>query len=113
MDVTDADGNVIDTVEGVEVNADGQFESTWTVPEGTDAGDLTVTATDDSDGDISGSATLTITDGPGPAGDRDDDGGLAVTGAGGVMLLTGLSALLLLAGAAGLYIARSRRNSAG
>ena len=111
VEVTDADGNVIDALEGVEVDADGQFEATWTVPEGVDAGELTITATDDSDGDISGSATLTITDGVGPAGDRDDEGGLAVTGAGGIMLLAGLSALLLMAGA-GLYIARSRRNSA-
>ncbi|MGQ7789001.1 hypothetical protein SD455_16660, partial [Nesterenkonia sp. K-15-9-6] len=61
VDITDADGNVIDTIEGVEVGDDGTFTVEWTVPEGTEPGELTVTATDDEDPDVTASDTVTVT----------------------------------------------------
>ncbi|MFD1345605.1 hypothetical protein, partial [Nesterenkonia halotolerans] len=112
--VTDADGNVVDTIDGVEVDDNGQFVATWTVPEGTDPGEFTVTAADDSDGDIADSAVLTVTDGVATAGESpeadDDDGFLARTGAAGIWLLSGLSVLLLLAGGTALVM-RHRMSS--
>ncbi len=75
MEITDEDGNVIDTIEGVEVDQDGSFEVEWTVPEGTEPGSLTVTATDDEDPEVSASASLVVVD-PAPdveAGEIDID----------------------------------------
>ncbi|GAA1176342.1 hypothetical protein GCM10009674_11440 [Nesterenkonia xinjiangensis] len=60
--ITDADGNEIGTIEGVEVDGEGNFTVDWTVPEGTDPGELTITATDDEDPEVNASGTVTVTD---------------------------------------------------
>ena len=62
VEITDADGNVIDTLTEVPTDGEGNFATDWTVPEGIDPGELTVTATDDTDPEASDSATLTIGD---------------------------------------------------
>ncbi|MGJ9424374.1 choice-of-anchor G family protein [Nesterenkonia halotolerans] len=69
IEITDEDGDVIGTIEDVEVNDDGEFTQGWTVPEGTQPGDLTVTA-EDEEGN-SASAPLVIV---GDGGSGDDDG---------------------------------------
>ena len=112
--VTDAEGNIIGTIEAVDVDENGEFVTAWTVPDDTTPGELTVTATDDSDGDITGSAVLSVADGVATAGESpesNDDGGLlARTGAASIWLLGGLSILLLLAGSTAL-IMRKRMSS--
>jgi len=69
IDITNEDGDTIGTIEDVEVDDDGEFTQDWTVPEGADPGDLTVTA-EDEDGN-SASAPLEIV-GAGGAGDDED-----------------------------------------
>ncbi len=68
IEITDESGDVIGTIEDVEVNDDGEFTEEWTVPEGTEPGDLTVTA-EDEEGN-SASAPLVIV-GDGGSGDED------------------------------------------
>ena len=67
--VTDADGNEIATIEGVEVDDNGEFSTDWDVPADTDAGTYTVTATDTETPEISGSAEVTVTE----SSDADTD----------------------------------------
>jgi len=69
IEITDEDGDVIGTIDDVEVDENGEFTQEWTVPEGTNPGDLTVTA-EDEDGN-SASAPLEIV-GAGGAGDEED-----------------------------------------
>jgi len=69
IEITDENGDVIGTIDDVEVDENGEFTQEWTVPEGTDPGDLTVTA-EDEDGN-SASAPLEIV-GAGGAGDEED-----------------------------------------
>ncbi|WP_202923275.1 hypothetical protein, partial [Nesterenkonia haasae] len=109
--ITDADGNVVGTIEGVDVEQDGTFAVTWTVPEDTEPGDLTVTATDDSDSDITDSATLSVVVGADATGESTDSDGLARTGVGTMWLVVGLSLLLLLAGTTAL-VAKKRAKAA-
>ncbi|WP_255316461.1 hypothetical protein [Nesterenkonia sp. Act20] len=68
IEITDENGDVIGTIEDVEVNDDGEFTEEWTVPEGTEPGDLTVTAADEEGN--SASAPLVIV-GDGGSGDED------------------------------------------
>ncbi|KUG59852.1 hypothetical protein AVL63_12385 [Nesterenkonia jeotgali] len=70
--ITDEDGDVIGTIEDVQVDEDGDFSQDWTVPEGTDPGDLTIIAEDDEGN--SAEAILVIVDGTGPDGDEGPDG---------------------------------------
>ncbi|MDZ5079128.1 choice-of-anchor G family protein, partial [Nesterenkonia sp. HG001] len=70
LEITDSEGNVIETIPGVETDGEGNFTYEWTVPEGTEAGDLTVVGTDDTT-DESAEATLTVT---------EDDNGTEVDG---------------------------------
>lgn len=69
---TDEDGDVIGTIDDVQVDEDGDFSQDWTVPEGTDPGDLTIVAEDDEGN--SAEAILVIVDGTGPDGDDGPDG---------------------------------------
>ncbi|GAB3181719.1 hypothetical protein GCM10027060_13200 [Nesterenkonia halophila] len=123
VEITDENGDIVDTVEGVEVGDDGSFTIDWTVPEGTDPGELTVTATDDQDPNVSESATLTVTESgglgtdsdgtvdSGAGSDGDSDEGLAVTGPTGAVGL-GLMALLFLVVGVGIVgYAKARRTS--
>ncbi|WP_158217725.1 choice-of-anchor G family protein [Nesterenkonia sp. F] len=123
VEITDENGDIVDTIEGVEVEEDGSFTEEWTVPEGTDPGELTVTATDDQDPSVSESATLTVTESsglgtdsdgtvdPGAGSDGGSDDGLAVTGPTGAIGL-GLMALLFLVVGVGIVgYAKERRMS--
>lgn len=57
--VTDEDGNEVgEPLEGVEVDDEGNFSTTWTVPEDVDPGQLTVEASDEEGN--TGSTELTI-----------------------------------------------------
>ena len=67
--ITDAEGNEIGTIEGVEADDNGGFSIDWDVPADTEAGTYTVTATDTEDPEISGSADLTVTE----SNDADSD----------------------------------------
>ncbi|MBY0690181.1 choice-of-anchor G family protein, partial [Microbacterium marinilacus] len=61
IEITDADGNVIGTIE-VTADENGEFSEEWTVPEGTEPGVLDVVA----EGETSGTPAtdeLTVTDG--------------------------------------------------
>ena len=62
--ITDADGEPVDTLEGVEVGQDGLFSVSWTVPEGTEPGGLFVTAEDTEDPEIADTVSFSVTDGP-------------------------------------------------
>ncbi|WP_162321923.1 choice-of-anchor G family protein, partial [Nesterenkonia haasae] len=75
VEITDSEGNIIDTLEGVETDSEGNFSTEWTVPEGTEAGDLTVTGTDDTDPTASATDTLSVTedDDADPDADADAD----------------------------------------
>ena len=62
--ITDADGEPVDTVEGLEVGEDGLFSTSWTVPEGTEPGGLFITAADTEDPEISDAISVSVTEGP-------------------------------------------------
>ena len=67
--ITDADGDVVVTLEGLEIDGDGDFTTDWDVPGDVDAGELTVTVTDTADPEVSASERLTVLE----AGDADAD----------------------------------------
>lgn len=73
IEITDTDGEVVDTIEDVEVEGQGTFTVTWTVPEGVEPGGLLVTATDDEEPEHTDSVTVTVTD-----GSADEAPGLSV-----------------------------------
>ncbi|MDS2174343.1 choice-of-anchor G family protein, partial [Nesterenkonia sp. CL21] len=73
LEITDSEGNVIDTIPGVETDGEGNFTYEWTVPEGTDVGDLTVVGTDDTT-DESAEAVLTVSEGDDGTEDGTEDG---------------------------------------
>ncbi|MGQ7787391.1 hypothetical protein SD455_08435, partial [Nesterenkonia sp. K-15-9-6] len=129
--ITDEDGDVIDTIEGVETDSDGGFSIDWTVPEGTQPGELTVTATDDTDPSVSASETVTIAepaaagedgtgtvdpgtgaeDGAGKPGDGKPGDDLASTGVSGAIGLGLMALLLVVVGSGVVAFAKVRRTS--
>ncbi len=70
VEILDADGNVVDTIEGVAVNADGIFTTDWTVPEGTEPAELTAVATDVDRPEVTAEAPFTVLEDQ--TGDRGD-----------------------------------------
>ncbi|MGQ7788937.1 hypothetical protein SD455_16305, partial [Nesterenkonia sp. K-15-9-6] len=62
VEITDVDGNVIGTIDGVEVGEDGTFTIIWTVPADTVPCIKVVTVTDDNDPDISATSVFKVND---------------------------------------------------
>lgn len=97
LEITDRAGHVLDAFP-VQVDADGEFSVTWTVPGSLSAAELTLTAIDESGLEISGqveeetSDPVGSEDSPEPTDESTD--GLAATGTSG-MLGLGLGAIAL------------------
>lgn len=100
IEITDEDGNVIDTIT-VVTDDNGDFSVTWTVPQDVTPGTLTIAAADES----GNTATAELTISAAGAGDSDSGDALASTGAKATMIATAIALLLIVIGA-GLLIAR-------
>ncbi|WP_170228451.1 choice-of-anchor G family protein [Nesterenkonia populi] len=121
IDITDDDGNTIDTIEDIPVNDNGEFTHDWTVPSDLGEGALIVTATDQ-EGNTA-SAVLDVVGAPVTGvGDSDDgtqaDGAADTAGTGGALAMTGATvgvlaaaALVLVIMGVGIYAASRRRRS--